>query len=343
MKAIYFEQHGTPEVLLYTDSFPTPKINDDEVLVRIKATSVNPLDTVIRRGYPGLAMPMPHIPGGDIAGEISEIGSSVKNFAVGDRVIAYPVIYPEKRDPIYAGSEFLNNGWKFFGMHTKGSYAEFIAVPYECLIKLPENISYEQAAALPIAGLTAYHAAIGVGGLRPDDTFMLWGGSGGLGTIAIQLAKLVGAEVITTTSDMKKAEKLKALGADHVFNHKDNDVLEQIKEKFPSGLDVILDYVGPDTFDKSFALLRKNGKMLFCGMLSGREVTLNIQQFYFRHLNFHGLYLGSKSEFIKLLKLVEDGKIKPVIDTVMPLAKARKAHELYHSGNFTGKIVLSAE
>jgi len=339
MKAAYINEHGGPEALKYSEDMPIPAIKPGEVLVKNHFTSLNRVDTVIRKGYPGTNFVMPHIPGGDIAGVVETVGEGVNGFEPGDRVTAYPVVLPQNLDPRYE-YEHLNDGWKYFGMHMPGSYAEYIAVPAGSLFKVPDNVALETAAVMPIAGLTAYHALYSVAGLKQGDVFMIWGGSGGFGTLAVQLARLAGATVVTTVGQDWKKEKLLAIGADHVFNHFTDDVKEEVKKLFPGGIDVILDYVGPDTFGKSFELVRKGGKIILCGMLTGMNVQLNIQQTYFRHINIHGINLGTRDEFTKLLDLVSSSMLKPLIHSKFKLSDAAEAHRLLESGNYLGKILL---
>jgi NADPH:quinone reductase-like Zn-dependent oxidoreductase len=343
MKAVVINQHGSPDVLEYVHDYPIPDINENEVLVKIHSASINRVDTVIRRGYPGLTLPLSHIPGGDAAGTIVQTGKKARHFKIDERVVVYPIVLPEKRDPHYIGREHLNDGWQYFGMHRQGTYAEYLAVPAENLVKINDDISFEEAATLPIAGLTAYRTINTVGNVQAGDVFFIWGGAGGMGTILIQLAKNVGATVITTTSKNEKKDKLYELGADYVFNHLNDDVVTEVKKLFPAGVDHVLDYVGPATFQKSFALVRKGGKILLCGMLTGMETTLHIQQTYFRHISILGLYLGTPDEFKKLVDLVAEKKIKPQIHTVLPLHKAAEGHRIIESGNYTGKIVLNVE
>ena len=341
MKATIINKHGDTDVLQYVEDFPVQEIKDNEVLVKIHSTSLNRVDVTVRKGYPGLNLPMPHILGGDIAGEIASMGKNVNDFDLGDRVVVYPVYLPEIRDGHYGEDEFLNDGWQFFGMQRNGSYCEYLAVPSENLLKLPENLDYASAASLPIAGLTAYHAVNRIGEFPENAIFFVWGGSGGLGTYAIQLAKAKGAKVITTAGKNSKKQTLLDLGADYVFNHFEDNVPAEVKKIAPKGVDILIDYVGPATFEKSFSMLRKNGNLLFCGMLTGMEVKLNIQQTYFRHLNIHGIYLGNKHDFFNLVNLAAEGKIKSVINSQFDLKDASKAHQLMESGNYIGKIVLN--
>lgn len=338
MKAVIINEHGGRDKLVYTTDFPVPDIAADEVLVNVAATSVNRIDMVVRNGYPGLTIPLPHIPGGDIAGTVAKVGADVKEFAVGDRVLAWSIVTPETEEQ--NPDAFLSESWQYFGMHRKGSYAEYVAVPASSLVHLPESVRFEDAATLPIAGLTAYHAVYDVAKVQPGQTFMIWGGSGGFGTLAIQFAKAAGATVITTAGKDEKMQTLKDLGADYVFNHNTQDVGAEVRALFPGGVDCILDYVGPKTFATSFGLLRKGGKLLLCGMLTGRETTINIQLTYLRHISVLGLYLGRKSELESLLQLLVEKNIKLHIHKVLPLSEAALAHEIIESGENIGKIVL---
>lgn len=343
MKAVIINEHGSADKLTYTEDFPKPVIKPNQVLLKVGATSLNRIDIVARNGYPGMNIPMPHILGGDISGKIVELGSEAKKFNIGDRVVVYPVALPDVRDEKYSELEHLNDGWQFFGLQRHGAYCEYIAIPEENLFPITDEVSFESAASLPIAGLTAYHAVNGVTEIKKGDFLLIWGGSGGLAGYAIQLAKLKGAIVITTVSDDEKKSMISDLGADYIFNHKNDDVVAEIRKIAPKGLDVIIDYVGPATFEKSFSLLRKNGHLIFCGILTGTETKLSIHQTYFRHLNLHGIYLGSKQEFAEFIKLASDKKIKSNIYKTFSLKDAAEAHKLLESGNYIGKIVLKIE
>ncbi len=340
MKAVVINKHGGSDVLEYVEDFPNPEIKPNEVLIKVGAISLNRIDTVVRKGYPGLQVPKPHIIGGDAAGTIVELGSNVSDFSVGDRVVVYPVYLPEIRDPHYGDMEHLNDGWQFFGLQRKGTYCEYLAVPSENLFKISDNVTFETAASTPIAGLTAYHAIYSVTEIKPGDFFFIWGGGGGLASYAIQLAKLKGATVIATVGNNDKKQKVLEFGADYVFNHYTDDVPALVKEIAQKGIDVIIDYVGPATFDRSFSMIRKNGTIIFCGIITGTETKLSLHQAYFRHLNLRGIYLGSKPEFNAFLKLVDDGLVKSHIFKVFDLKDAADAHNLLDSGDYTGKIVL---
>ncbi len=341
MKAVIINKHGGPEVLEYVEDFPNPELALGEVLVKVKSTSLNKIDTVIRNGYPGLTLNFPHILGGDIAGEVVDISQGIGESLIGNRVVVYPMILPKERNPKYKGREHLNKGWKYFGMHQNGSYCEYIAVPTENLIKLPDDISYESAAALPIAGLTAYNALVRVGRIQEGDTFFIWGGGGGLGTIAIQVAKASGATVIATCGNNYKKQALLDLGADYVFNHNEDDVVAEVKKLFPDGMDLIIDYVGPATFNKSFQMIATGGKILLCGMISGREINVNVQQTYIRQISISGLFLGAPHDFSNLLQLIAAEEVNPVIAKTFDLKEMSEAHRFLESGDFVGKIMIN--
>lgn len=342
MKAVILNENGGPEKLIYKTDFPVPEIKPNEVLINVKATSVNRADIVIRNGYPGLNLKFPHILGGDIAGIIENTGSDVKDFKTGDRVLSWSLAIEADDEWVRRGRAALSPSWQYFGMHRNGSYAEFVNVPESSLIKLPEKVTFEDAACLPVAGLTAYHGVKTVGDLKSGDTFFIWGGTSGVGLIALQLAKNIGAKVFTTAGFEHKIEFLEKMGVDHLFNHRaQNDIDEQVlKITRGHGIDVILDYVGPESFPKNFKMVKKGGKILFCGILTGREATVSLHQTYLRHISLLGLYLGEKYELEELLKLVSDGSIKPHIGAKFDLKDAAEAQNLMTKGKVIGKIIL---
>jgi len=342
MKAVLLNENGGTDKLVYKTDFPAPHIKADEVLVNVKATTVNRSDTIIRAGYPGLSLNFPHILGGDIAGVIEETGSDVTDFRKGDRVVCWPITACGKCEWCLKGRPGLCFNWQYFGMHRWGGYAEYAAVSHASLIRLPDNVSFEDAACLPVAGLTAYHAVVGVGDLKPNDTFFIWGGTSGLGLIAVQIARSIGAKVFATAGREDKIELLRKLGVENIFDHyhDENIPAEVLKLTEGKGADVVLDYVGPATHPRSFQMVKKGGKILWCGIMTGREVNVSIHQTYLRHISLLGLYLGEKHELGALVKLCSEGKVKPHIYKKLELKDAAEGHELMESGNIMGKIVM---
>lgn len=342
MKALYLTKNGNIDSFKYDTNFPVPEIKPDEVLVKVKATSINRVDIVIRNGYPGLNLNFPHIPGGDISGVIESTGSDVRMFKNGNRVLAWPLVVKDKDKWTIKNRPGLSPNRKFFGMEINGSYAEYTAVPENSLIRLPDNVTFEDAACLPIAGLTAYHALFAVGNIQSGQNFFIWGGTSGLGTIAVQLAKSTGAKVFATAGNSEKTEFLKNLGVDYIFNHYENkNILKEVLEiTNGTGVDVVLDYVGSQSFDTSFNMLTNGGKLLWCGMITGRETNVSIHQTYFRHLSIMGLFLGEKFELEALLKYISERKIKPVIYRKLELQNAGEGHILMETGKIIGKVIL---
>jgi NADPH:quinone reductase-like Zn-dependent oxidoreductase len=342
MKAIILNENGGIDKLQYRTDFHVPEIKPGEVLVKVKATSINRADLVIREGYPGLKLNFPHILGGDIAGVVEKTGSEVKNFKVGEPVVSWPIIACGKCEWCRKGRDGLCYNWKYFGMHIKGSYAEYAAVPKNSLISLPENVSFEDAACLPVAGLTAYHAIVSVGNLKKGDDFFIWGGTSGLGMIAIQIAKSIGCRIFATAGKPEKIAKLKEMGVDYVFNHyQDDNIVETVLNATENhGVDVVLDYIGPATHDRSFRMVKKGGKILWCGIMTGRETTVSIHQTYLRHISLLGLYLGDKHELRELVNMCLLGKVKPYIHETLDLKDAGKGHKMIEEGNVMGKVVM---
>jgi NADPH:quinone reductase-like Zn-dependent oxidoreductase len=342
MKAVILNENGGTDKLIYTEDFPLPEIKPDEVLVNIKATTINRADLVIRAGYPGLSLNFPHVLGGDISGVIAETGSKVKGFKKGDRVISWSIVSCGECEWCKKGRRGLCFNWQYFGMHRKGSYAEFTAVPAGSLIKLPENISFEDAACLPVAGLTAYHALGRIGNLKKGETFFIWGGASGLGMMAVQIAKNAGAKVFATAGTEGKIKHLEELGVDYVFNHRTDETIaeEVLNLTDKHGIDAVLDYIGPATHPKSFQMVKKGGRILWCGIMTGREAMVSIHQTYLRHISLLGLYLGEKEELEELVELVSQGKVKPYIGETIGLKNAANGQQLIQDGKVTGKIVM---
>jgi len=340
MKAITIPKHGGREVLTIVDDYPIPSAGEGEVLVKVEATGLNRVDILVRQGYPGIEIELPHIPGGDIAGTVAETGSGVDSVDSSARVLVYPLVSCGECLLCLEGKRNLCLNWKYMGMHLKGGYAEYAVVPADNIVPIPDSVTYEDAIACSIAGLTAYHGIKTVGELKEGQSFFIWGGAGGLGTLAIQMAKHLGATVYATANSEEKLKIMRDLGVDYAFNRLEDDVPAQIRKTAPAGLDLIMDYVGPETFTTSWELLKKGGTMLLCGILTGRETNLNIQFTYLRHLSIKGTNLGTMEEMKELLALVADGKLKPYIGGTFPLEDAAKAQEMMEENRHIGKLIL---
>ncbi len=352
MKAVVFYEPGGVEKLTYEEQFPQPEMKEDEVLVRVKATSINHVDVWIRKGIPAYHAPMPHIGGCEGAGIIEKVGARVTQWKIGDEVIISPGQPCFECEYCRMGEESTCVQFKLFGGHTQGAFAEYAAVPAKHVIPKPKTISFEDAAAFPLAYLTAWHMLIGRAKLRPAETVLILGASSGIGTAAIQIAKLFGARVIALSSSEEKLAQCKKLGADEAIDYgvgksventsfPTHDFYEKVKELTGGrGVDVVFEHVGPATFDKSLKSLCKNGRLVFCGSTTGPEVKVDLRYIFSRQLNIMGSMLGTRNELLHVTELVALGKLKPAIHSVHPLKDVSKAETIMESRQVFGKLVI---
>lgn len=340
MKAIVFEKHGGPEVLKYTDA-PDPKITAVQVLVRVKACALNHLDLWVRRGLPGIRIPFPHIPGSDISGEVVAVGELCKRVNVRDRVLLVPGVTCGQCKECLSGADNLCRSYTNFGYLIDGGCAELVAAPEVNCIPIPGGLSFEEAAAVPLVFLTAWHMLVSRAAVQPGEDVLVLGAGSGVGSAAIQVAKFLGARVIATTGDEAKLAKARELGADEVVNHYKQDLRGEVKRLTGKrGVDVAFEHVGSATWDASFMSLAKNGRLVTCGATTGYEAKIDIRYLFSKHLSVLGSYMGSKAELLTVVKLIGQGRFRAVIDRVMPLAECARAHELLEKREQFGKIVL---
>jgi NADPH:quinone reductase-like Zn-dependent oxidoreductase len=340
MKAIVYSEHGGPEVLRYTDA-SDPVIGADDVLVRVRACALNHLDLWLRKGIPGAPIPLPHIPGSDIAGEVAQVGQKVTNVKVGARVMLQPGISCGQCPKCLAGEDNFCRSYTLFGQMVDGGCAEYVKSPAVNVVPIVDNISFEEAAAFPLVSLTAWHMLITRAQLKPAETVLVLAAGSGVGTAAIQIAKATGARVIATAGSDEKLAKAKELGADEVINHSKQEISAEVKKLTDRrGVDVVFEHVGQATWEQSIRSLTPGGRLVTCGATAGFVGTLDIRYLFTRQLSLLGSFMGSKAELFSALELLRRGLLKPVIDVVMPLADCAKAHErLEHRKQF-GKIVL---
>lgn len=339
MKAMLLTAHGDASGLSLAE-IPAPTPGPGEALVRVEATGVNQMDLLVRRGYPGIPVTLPHVMGGDVVGQVAALGAGAAGVREGDRVLAAPVVACGRCPLCAGGRSHLCLEWRYLGLHRPGGYAEYAAVPVENLVPISATVDAASAAALPVAGLTAYHALSGVARLQPGETLFLWGGAGTVGTMAIQIAKHLGARsIVTASSDGRRGLALR-LGAALALDPRDPALEEKVRTLAPAGVDVVLDTLGAETFARSFALVKKGGRLLLCGMIAGREAPLSIHQAYLRHLSIHGLYLGSRDELVELVDLVERGLVTPHVGATLPLERAVEGQALLAQRKNLGKIAL---
>ncbi len=345
MKAVLLHEFGEIENLQYTD-FQTPDITPNQVLVKINAVALNHLDLFVRKGIPGLNLEIPHILGSDIAGEIVEIGSevNVSNIQVNQQVVVDPGIYCGVCEFCVQGQHSLCNTYGILGEHKRGGYAEYIAIPAENAIPIPDTSSLElvQAAAVPLTFMTAYHMLVTRAKLKVGEDVLITGIGGGVALAALQIAKLNGARVCVTSSSNEKLDKARKFGADFTINYQENP--DYHKEVFSltnkRGVDVVVDSAGQATWEKNMRALRKGGRLVTCGATTGPIAKTNINLLFWKQLDLLGSTMASRQELNNVLRLVWNNQLKPIIHQVLPLSEVQKAHKILEEGKQFGKIVL---
>jgi NADPH:quinone reductase-like Zn-dependent oxidoreductase len=341
MKAVVFSQHGGPDVLEYKD-VPDPKLGRGDVLIEVKATSINHIDIFLRRGMPGIKVALPKIVGSDAAGVIRQVGADVTGLSVGQRVTINPGISCGHCEFCAAGFGSQCTTYAMIGENREGAYAELIAVPAHIVIPIPDSLSFNEAAAAPLVFLTAWSMMVGKGNIRPGEDVLILGAGGGVGTAAIQIAKMAGCRVLATASTDEKLQRAKDLGADVLINYAKDEFDKKVRELTDKrGVDVVIDYIGADTWVRSLRSARRGGRVLTCGATTGFAPQTDLRQIFFRQVQVFGSTMGSHREFLDVMKCVFRGQLKPIIDRVLPLAEARRGHELIEQRAVFGKIVLA--
>lgn len=340
MKAIRFHEHGGPEVLRYED-VPDPRINAAEVLVRVHSCALNHLDLWVRNGYPGRQLPLPRIVGSDIAGAVLQTGELVTTVKPGQRILVAPGLSCGVCPACLAGRDNFCRVYSVIGAVKDGGYAELVKIPEANAIAIPDSLTFDEAAAVPLVFLTAWHMLVNRAQLRPGEDLLVLGAGSGVGSAAIQIAKLFQARVITTAGNEEKLGRARGLGADEVINHSEQDIYEEVK-RFTGrqGVDVVFEHVGEATWDKSIKSLKPGGRLVTCGATTGPDAHIDIRYLFGRQLSVLGSFMGSKSELHQVLKFIFNGALKAVIDTAYPLAEAAAAQERMAKREQFGKIIL---
>ncbi len=338
MKAVRIHKFGGPEVLIYED-VPDPQPRKDQVLVRVKACSLNHLDIWVRKGLPGVKLP--HILGSDVAGEIAEIGEYVTGLKAGQRVIVAPMHFCGHCPKCLAGIQNQCREFTVLGNAIDGGNCELIAVPAANVIPIPDSLDYIQAASVPLVFVTAWHMLVGLANVRPGQTVLVLGASSGVGIAAIQIAKMFHCRVITTAGDEGKLEKAKALGADFGIDHYKQKIADEVRRiTNKEGVDIVVEHVGAATWDDSLRSLKTGGTLVTCGATTGPEVKLELRHLFARQLRLLGSYMGTMAELLEVLGQVFAGRLKPVVDRTFPLSEIREAHEYLEKSRMFGKVIL---
>jgi NADPH:quinone reductase-like Zn-dependent oxidoreductase len=340
MKAVRIHQHGGPEVLRYEDA-PDPRIKADELLVRVRACALNHLDLWVRGGLPGAGIPMPHILGSDIAGEVVEAGELCRRVRSGQRVLLSPGLSCRQCHACVSGHDNFCPRYTLFGLGMPGGNAELVAAPEYAAIPIPDDLGFEEAAAVPLVFLTAWHMLFGRARLQPGEDVLVLAASSGVGSAAVQLAKLFHCRVIATAGGEEKVELARRLGADSVIDHYRQDIAAEVKDfTGRRGADVVFEHVGEATWPKSVASLAPGGRLVTCGNTTGYDVKTDIRFLFSRQQSLLGSFMGELGELHTVLRFVFRKQVKPVIDRVYPLAEIRAAHERLERKEQFGKIVV---
>jgi NADPH:quinone reductase-like Zn-dependent oxidoreductase len=332
MKAIRLHQPGGPEQLRY-EEIPTPRPGPGQVLVQLKAAALNHRDVWIRLGMQ-MADRLPLVPGSDGAGLVAEVGPGVAQVKVGDAIVILPSLNWGDRE------DQPSPAFKILGGPDPGTYAEFIVVPAENVFPKPSPLSMEEAAAMPLASLTAWRAVITRGQVRPGEWVVVLGVGGGVATFALQIARAAGASVIVTSSSEAKLTRAMEMGADLAINYTSEDWEKVVQERTGGGADIVIDSVGQATWGKALRALRPGGRLVSFGATTGRTTEVDIRHVFWNQLSILGTTMGSPREFAAMLALYAAGRLKPVVDSVLPLREAPAAHRRMDEGQQFGKIVL---
>jgi NADPH:quinone reductase-like Zn-dependent oxidoreductase len=340
MKAARIEAFGGPDKILYGD-LPDPEPGKGEVLIRVKACALNHLDLWVRGGLPAYKISLPHVLGNDIVGELIATGPETTAPSTGTRVVVSPGVSCWECAACKSGSDHLCRTYRILGADAGwGGYAELVKVPARNVLSAPSSLTDEQAAALPLTFLTAYHMLKGLAGLQAGQTVLVIGSGSGVGVAAILIAKMLGARVIAASTSENKLDKARELGADEVLLGPSENLARKVRRLSKGGVDVVFEHVGGTIFEQALSCLRPGGAIVTCGATAGADVALDLRRVFFKELRLLGAKMGPFAEFKELVEYVDAGKLTPIVDRSFPLAEARAAHEHLAARKQFGKVIL---
>jgi len=340
VRAVRIHEHGGLDVLKL-EEVETPAPRPDEALVRVRAAGVNHLDTWVRRGVPGHKFPLPMIPGCDGAGIVEAAGAAVTHVKPGDAVVISPGVSCGVCRACLAGDDNLCRWYGIIGETRNGTCAEFVVVPGRNLLPKPESLSFEDAASIPLVFLTAWHMLVVRARVRAGEWVLVRAAGSGVGTAAVQIAKMHEAMVIAEARSQEKAESALGLGADAAVDSSAEDVLETVRRLTGKrGVDVVIEHVGEATWESSVRALARGGRLVTCGATSGAAAAIDLRVLFFKNLSLLGSTMGSKSELIDIFSHLAAGRLRPVVQAVLPLDQVAEAHRMLAERRVVGKLVL---
>jgi NADPH:quinone reductase-like Zn-dependent oxidoreductase len=340
MKAVTVREHGGRDKLI-AEQLAEPEVGPGTIRLRVRACALNHLDIWVRKGLPNLRLTYPHILGADIAGEVEAVGPGVDGALVGQRALLSPGVSCGVCRECLAGRDNLCRSYGILGESRDGGYAELITVPAANLLPYPDPLEFTDAAAVPLTFQTAWQMLVEKARVRPGETVLVLAAGSGVGSAGLQIAKLHGATVIATASSGAKLERAKELGADHVVNHAEEDLVAAVRRLTGRrGVDVVMEHVGAATWESSIKVCAKGGRVVTCGASSGWDARTDLRHVFFRQISILGSTMGSKSVLFDVVEHVRAGRLRPVVHSVLPLEEAAEGHRILEEREAFGKVVL---
>ncbi len=341
MRAVLISEHGGAEALR-RETVPTPELRPDCAIIRVQAVALNHLDLWVRKGVPGHKFPLPMVPGCDMAGEIVALGELASGFKVGDRVAIAPGYAEPTSCEALTGNDHLARDYGIFGETCNGGCAEFCDVPVRNLMRIPDGVSYADAAAFPLTFLTAWGMLVRKAAIQPGESVLIHAAGSGVSVACIQIAKLWKAgRIFVTAGSQEKCQRALEIGADFAINYREQDFLDVIRTQTgKAGVDIVVDHIGPDTIGKSLSCLRKGGRLVTCGSTSGGSAEINLRQVFFKSLSILGSTMAPRGDLVGLWDHFSAGRLSPVVDRVFPVSQIAAAHQWLESRKAFGKVVV---